>query len=637
MKLPSDIKKWGRIKPFFDKKYSFNTIDIETIDNELFLIGYTMGQTYTYKLNNFYEVFHDFIIGSLQDRKDVLTWTRYDNTHLLKLLLQKETDDEIRKIALLNIGKISPIYFYKYKEFDVQIVNIIKDSMILKFTDLNGRSKNITIYNLKNLYDTDLLKTAKNYGIDYYSKLGEEYHIIDKQRFYNDEDYRSKVILSNKLDNIVLKDIAMQMLRDFRTISGNLPKTIYTNGSLARSYLLSHKGVIGSKELNFQSLFSGRLKGLLLDYSMASYHGGKIDSYVLGYIDKAKIIDITSAYPYAMSILPKLKNKIVHGKSKNDLSKYFYAFVYCDIEVKDKNLIHPLLVENPINKSNVSPYGCFSAIITKIEYDYMIEKGCKVKIHDFIGVEHEEDEYPYKEMIDNLFNMRLMTKLSNPSLSQMFKIILNSLYGITYELTDIYDKDANDELVWQGWRAGDFFNPVIASYITAITRTYLSRVSHGIILNGGEVLLNMTDSIIYKGDVLDYSIFSDTKVLGKFEKPTLIKDIFILGAGRYEYKDEFNDEYTIKNRGFSVTKKDVSFYGDLDLSKEIELKHKTFVTSFKATTKKYGFEKMGWLIDDTYNINPFNLGGKRVVLNKHVNLNYDYTKTEPVYLERGII
>jgi len=228
-------------------------------------------------------------------------------------------------------------------------------------------------------------------------------------------------------------------------------------------------------------------------------------------------------------------------------------------------------------------------------------------------------------------------KESNPSLSQMYKIILNSLYGITYELTDMFEKLDDDSLNWLGWRAGDYFMPPIASYITSLTRTYLSRVSHDIILNGGKVLLNMTDSVLYVGDVKDYSIFSDVKELGKFEKPMLIKDIYILGAGRYEYKNEFNNKYTIKNRGFNVSLKDTSFYGNIDLQNEIIIDHKTFVTAFKATTNKYSHEQLGYLIDDEYKINPFNLGGKRVVVNKNINLNKEYTDTKAVYLEKGII
>ena len=38
-KKPSNIIEWGKITPFFNKEYHFNSIDIETIDNELFMMG----------------------------------------------------------------------------------------------------------------------------------------------------------------------------------------------------------------------------------------------------------------------------------------------------------------------------------------------------------------------------------------------------------------------------------------------------------------------------------------------------------------------------------------------------------------------------------------------------------------------
>jgi len=633
MKYADQIVKWGKIKPFFDKSYHFNTIDIETIDNELFMFGYTLNKQHHVSFNNFYNKLHDMIIESIQAKKDILTWSRYDNTHLLKLILKNASKKDIKNI-LLRVGKVSPIYTYTYKTFTFVIENIIKDSIIIKVIDLNESKRAIILYNLKNLYSADLLTTAQNYGFDYYSKMGIEYHLIDKKRFKTDLDYAEGVIASNRLDNIVLLDIAEKMLSDFKTISGQLPKSIFTNGSLARSYLLSQIGTIGSKALNFNMTFKGYHKKGLLDYAMRSYHGGKIESYVLGYIPKAKIIDITSAYPYAMSLLPKPKNKIIYSKNVKEICAYYYAFIKCKIEIKDKNLIHPVIVENPINRSNISPYGYFTTIITKLSYDYLIKKGCRVKVIDFYAVEHE-NEYPYKDIIMNLFNERLKYKKSNPSLSQMYKIILNSMYGITYELTDMYT-NIDEVIEWEGYRAGDYFEPLIASYITDFTRTYLSEVSDDILLNGGEVLLNMTDSIIYTGHT-NLDVFSNEKVLGKFELPTLIKDIYILGSGRYEFKDEFKDTYTIKNRGFSVSVKDKSFYSGLKLSNNVSLAHKTFVTSFKASTKKYAYEKMGHLIDDTYNINPFNLGGKRIIENPNINLNKSYTKTLSVYLEKGLI
>ena len=135
MKLASEIKKWGVIKPFFDKSYKFNSIDIETVDNELFIFGYILNDKYYYSESDFYDVFHHLLLESIRNKKDILTWSRYDNTHILKMLLSKiEDEKEIYKI-LRRVGKVSPIFTYKYKNFDITLEKIIKDSFIFKISD----------------------------------------------------------------------------------------------------------------------------------------------------------------------------------------------------------------------------------------------------------------------------------------------------------------------------------------------------------------------------------------------------------------------------------------------------------------------------------------------------------------------
>jgi hypothetical protein len=292
--------------------------------------------------------------------------------------------------------------------------------------------------------------------------------------------------------------------------------------------------------------------------------------------------------------------------------------------------------KNPINNANISPIGYIeNVIITKIEYDYLIKNDIEVIVKDYYAIEHIDGIFSYRNLVNYLFESRIKYSKTNISVSEMFKTIINSLYGITFELTDIY-KENDDDILWEGYRAGDFFNPIIASYITAFTRTYISEVSYNIIQNGGEVYLNMTDSIIFNGEIT-LDVFSKEKTLGKFEIPTEINDVIILGAGRYEYKEEFTDKYVIKNRGFSVERKDKSFYSDYDISDEFTIKTREFVSSFKATTKKFNFRQMGHLLESDYVINPFNLGGKRVVENYNVDLNKEYTKTRPVKLEKGVL
>ena len=636
MKLANEIEKWGVIKPFFDKSYKFNSIDIETVNNEMFIFGYVLNGKYYYTETDFFDVFHNLLIESIREKCDILTWSRYDNTHILKMLLSKiDDEDEIYKI-LRRVGKVTPVFSYKYKNFDFVLKNIIKDSFIFEVNDGQNKPKRITIYNLKNLYHDGLEKVAKNYGLDYYSKLGEEYHIIDKERYYKDNEYKKMVLLSNELDNRVIIDIANIMLENFKKFTGVYPKSIFTNGSIARSYLLAYKE-IKVRDLQFKSIFNKSVYfNELLDYSMRAYHGGKIESYVLGYIEKAKISDETSAYPYALSKLPKLTNKVHYHTGTKFLNDFYYAFIRCDIIINNENFIHPVIVKNPINNANISPYGYIeNVIITKIEYDYLLDNGIVVIVKDYYGIEHIDGIFPYKNLVYHLFENRIKYSKSNKSVSDMFKTIINSLYGLNYELTDIF-KESDNEIYWSGYRAGDFFNPVIASYITAFTRTYISEVSYNILKNGGEVYLNMTDSIIFNGEIT-LDVFSEEKVLGKFEVPTEIKDIIILGAGRYEYKEEFSNKYIIKNRGFSVSRKDKSFYSDFDLTDKFTIKTREFVSSFKATTKKYSFREMGHLLDSDYIINPFNLGGKRVVENYNIDLNKEYTRTRPIRLEKGVL
>lgn len=630
-----DIKKYGKIKPFFDKSYKFNSIDIETYNNELFILGSINKGKYSYVTDNFYDNLHKLLIDSVRDKYDILTWSRYDNTHLFKLILDNNKIDNINKI-LERVGKVTPIFKYRYKSYDLTIVNIIKDSMIISIKDSYGnKERSVTIYNLKNLFENDLLSVAKDYKLDYYSKLDEEYHIINYDRFNNDIEYKNNVIYSNKLDNEVIIDIANKFLDNFKDITGVYPKSIFTSGSIARSFLMTYKD-LNIKEMQFKTMFgANKYYNSLLDYSMKSYHGGKIESYVIGYIKKAKIIDITAAYPYALSILPKMTDRIIKTDDIRYLNKFFYAFIRCNVYIENREFIHPLIVKNPLNETNISPTGYLNnVIITKPEYDYLIKNNIEIEIIDYIGIVHE-NEYPYKKLVDYLFTSRDECKVTNPSKSALFKKIVNSLYGINYELTDLYIEKDNESIEWNGYRAGDFFNPILASYMTAMTRTYLSEVSYHIVETGGEVYLNMTDSIIYNGEIT-LDIFAEKKTLGKFDKVEEISDIMILGAGRYEYKKDLDNKYVIKSRGFSVKVKDKSFYSVMDFKDKVKIDHRTFVTIFKASTKKYNFSQMGYLIDDDYLIDPFNLGAKRIILNKNVNLNKEFTKTKSVHFDKDI-
>ncbi len=632
-KCKDNIIKWGHIRPFLNhKQFKFNTLDIETVNNELFMIGVIDNGNYNYTLDNFYDFFHEFLISSCRKNRHILTWSRYDITFIYKLLTSRLSPEEREKVNE-KVGKISPLFTYKYLTLEITVVNIIKNCMIFDITDQYNKKKSVTIYNLKNLFVTNLETTAENYKIDTYSKMGEEYHIIDKERFFNDLEYQKGVIKSNYLDNSVLLDISRIFLENFHDITGYYPKTIFTAGSIARSFLLSYKDEFGDAgQLSFKTIFKNldeETFDKLLDYSMKSYHGGKVEVYKIGYIEDGYIIDKNSAYPSYIKILPKIEPDVIYyGSDVNKLDNYFYAFIKCNITIDDPNFIHPIIVKSPTNKINVSPYGFLKdVIITKWEYDYLRNYNIPIDVIDFIAVGHNNDIKPYEKLITTLIEGRYNT--DNKSKADLYKTIVNSLYGITYELTPIYDINNDGKIELIGYRAGDYFNPIIASYITAMTRTDLSNIDNHILSNGGELLFNMTDSIMYRGNIT-LDIFSETKVLGKYSIPEKIKNIYLLGTGRYEYIDS-NNEFVVKNRGFVARKTDKGFYSEINLTKKITIPIEEFVTIFKSTTSMFNYDMMGHRVTTDYDIQPFNLGGKRFPKNTEINLNKEHTDTVPFH------
>lgn len=104
-----------------------------------------------------------------------------------------------------------------------------------------------------------------------------------------------------------------------------------------------------------------------------------------------------------------------------------------------------------------------------------------------------------------------------------------------------------------GYRAGEFWNPIFASIITAKTRLLMSEAATAIKNAGGQVIVMMTDSILWQGDstMLPSRYIREEKTTGYFEKPEHVKDIICLGSGRYGFMTDKGYQ-TTKRRGLNV-------------------------------------------------------------------------------------
>jgi hypothetical protein len=137
-------------------------------------------------------------------------------------------------------------------------------------------------------------------------------------------------------------------------------------------------------------------------------------------------------------------------------------------------------------------------------------------------------------------------------------IRLNELYRAADRISRSETVRA-DVIRFDGLRAGDYFDPIAASRITMETRVMITRACLNIVSNGGRPIFAQTDAIEWEGDAsnLNPEFWREEKTVGYFEKPSEIRDLVSLGAGRYEYlkKDPDTDEWTLltaKSRGVYI-------------------------------------------------------------------------------------
>ena len=140
----TEIVKWGKVQKYPTKPFTFNSIDIETINNEIFLIGGIINDKYEYRLTDFYNSINDIIIDSVRNNRSIVTWTRYDNTFIIKTLLDHLSDKEKLHI-FSNVGKISPLYEWEYNDYKISLLNIIADNVLLSVTDAQKNKKRLHI------------------------------------------------------------------------------------------------------------------------------------------------------------------------------------------------------------------------------------------------------------------------------------------------------------------------------------------------------------------------------------------------------------------------------------------------------------------------------------------------------------
>lgn len=404
---------------------------------------------------------------------------RYDAGHFVRHL-PSDALDTLRRLGKVTVNDIT----YKV------IAN--------KLLSISRHKQTVTIYDLKQYYEGSLETNAQKY-------LGEGKDDLPTKTFSATYMHDNWDIISRYCirDADLVRRLAVRLIEQLNSWGLHVSK-LYSTAWISYHWFASRSGHPSVGAL-------WKYDRRVLDFAMQSYHGGKFEVTTKGsgYLYE---YDLVSAYPATIAQLIDIRHLLVYW-SKNIIPDATYAFLRCRLYIPPGL---PSPIARKIGELNIFPAGWFEQIITYPEYRYIVENGGSATIIEGCWLVPQRYERPYEKDINHLVQLKQSLKGKDEMGYHTAKILMNSLYG---KFVQLIEQPPNL------WRAGSSWNPVYASYITAMTRIKITNLQR----LHPSVWAVHTDSII-SDQPLPYG---KTDTLGSLSYETEGQGILV-GCGVYE-------------------------------------------------------------------------------------------------------
>lgn len=406
--------------------HNFNGIDTETWNGDMFLIADSDGRFLD-------KITPDSVINFLFSKKFENTWNffyniDYDAGVILKLLGNN-----------LNVFKNTRKLHFTFGDY-------VLDYIPRKRLRISKGHHSRIFFDVAQFYH-DSLDGAYQTHI---GKLDKQYLAMkDKRSQFSPTYYRRNTNAVRQYcvdDCIKTKQLAEHWAKIFHDVFLFYPKRWISSGYLAEKVLFNH---------GIDIPYFNSIPNTIQDLAYRCSFGGRFEILKRGFIGKAYLYDINSAYPNAFSNIPDLNNgKWIKRKSIHSDAKMGFFRIIADIP--DDKYIPPFPFR--ANLTVVFPSGKFETYVTLPELLACEDKSW-YKIAESYQFIPRTDYLPYKEFTENLYEQRRQLKKAGNPMQLPIKIILNAIYGKT---------GANINGI-----TGNIFNPVIFSHITGHTRAQL--------------------------------------------------------------------------------------------------------------------------------------------------------------------
>lgn len=243
------------------------------------------------------------------------------------------------------------------------------------------------------------------------------------------------------------KMLAEKWISLFHKAANFYPAKWYSTGYLAEKFLINNSVCFPT----FDSIPYS-----VQNIAYRSSVGGRFEILKRGFIGRANLYDINSAYPHKVANLPDLADgRWLNANHLNPDAKL--GFFEIEANIPDTKRVPPFPFK--ANGVVIFPSGRFKTYVTLDELR-ACEHNSYFKILDsWQFLPNNPDHYPYREFMEGLYNKRRELKDNNNPLQLPIKTIMNSIYGKTGQRVNRV--------------IGNLFNPVIFASITGSTRAQM--------------------------------------------------------------------------------------------------------------------------------------------------------------------